>query len=69
MQNGFPGGARGKESPSNVGDARDMGLIPLLGRSCGGENGNLLHILVCEIPWTEDLCRLQPMGLQGVGQE
>ena len=36
---GFPGGSDGKESPSNVGDSRDAGLIPGLGRSPGEGNG------------------------------
>ena len=31
--NGFPGGARGKESTSQYRRHRDMGLIPGLGRS------------------------------------
>ena len=29
----FPGGAMVKNLPANAGDARDMGLIPGLGRS------------------------------------
>ena len=29
--------------PANAGDARDESLIPGLGRSPGGENGNLLQ--------------------------
>ena len=33
---GFPGGSDGKESSCNVGD---LGSIPRLGRSPGGENG------------------------------
>ena len=38
--------------------------IPGLGRSPGGGNGNLLHILVWKIPWTEE-----PGGLQSVGSQ
>ena len=34
---GFPGGLDGKESTCNVGD---LGLIPGLGRSSGGEHGS-----------------------------
>ena len=34
---GFPGDSDGKESACNVGD---LGLIPGLGRSSGGGNGN-----------------------------
>ena len=37
---GFPGGSVVKNPPAN---ARDMGLIPELGRSPGGENGNSLQ--------------------------
>ena len=36
----FPGGSDGKASACNVGD---MGLIPGLGRSPGGGNGNPLQ--------------------------
>ena len=32
-----------KNPPASVGDARDVGLIPGLGRSPGGENDNLLQ--------------------------
>ena len=37
---GFPGGSDGKESASNVGDP---GSIPVLERSPGEGNGNLLQ--------------------------
>ena len=37
---GFPGGSEGKESACN---ARGVGLIPGLGRSSGGGNGNPLQ--------------------------
>ena len=32
-----------KNSPANVGDARDEGSIPGLGNSTGGGHGNPLH--------------------------
>ena len=32
-----------KNLPANTGDIRDMGLIPGLGRSPGGRNGNAFH--------------------------
>ena len=48
-----------KNPPANAGDVREMGSIPGLGRSLGGENGNLFHILAWKIPWTEE-----PGGLQ-----
>ena len=37
---GFLGGSMVKNPPANAGDARDMGLIPGLGRSLGIGNGN-----------------------------
>ena len=37
---GSPGGSEVKNSPSNGGDAGDMGLILVSGRSPGGGNGN-----------------------------
>ena len=39
---GFPGGAVVKNLPVSVGDARDMGWIPGLGRSPGVGNGKAL---------------------------
>ena len=40
MQSGFPGGSAGKESASN---ARDLGLIPGLGRCPGEGKGHSLQ--------------------------
>ena len=40
---GFPGGTVVKNLPTNTGDTRDVGLIPGMGRSSGGGNGNLLQ--------------------------
>ncbi|CAN0562962.1 unnamed protein product [Rangifer tarandus platyrhynchus] len=37
---GFPGGAEGKNQPTNPGDPGDVGWIPGSGRSPGAENGN-----------------------------
>ena len=45
---GFSGGSDGKESAH---DARDLGLIPGLGRSPGERNGNPLQY--SWIPWTD----------------
>ena len=39
----FPGGASGKESVCNAGDARDSGSVPGWRRSPGGENGKPLQ--------------------------
>ena len=60
----FPGGSDGKAFAYNVGDP---GLIPGLGRSSGEGNGNPLSTLAWKIPWTEECCRLQSVGLQRVG--
>ena len=40
---GFPGGSVVKNPPTNAGDARDLGLLPGLGRSPGKGNGNSLQ--------------------------
>ena len=55
-----PGSSAVKNPPAN---ANDMGLIPGSGRSPGEGNGNLPNILAWEIPWTEELGRLQSMGV------
>ena len=39
-----------KNQSANAGDLRDAGLIPGLGRSPGGENGNLLQYYCLENP-------------------
>ena len=39
-----------KTPPANAGDIRDRGLIPGLGRSPGGENGNPLQCSCLENP-------------------
>ena len=43
VEKGFPGGAVVKNLPANVGDARDVGLIPGSERSPGEGNGNPLQ--------------------------
>ena len=43
----FPGGSDGKESTCNAGD---LGSIPRLGRSPGGEHGNPLQFSCLENP-------------------
>ena len=47
---GFLGDTVVKNPPVNVGDARDSGLIPGLGRSLRVGNGNLLQYSCMEIP-------------------
>ena len=39
---GFPNGSEGEEFVYSAGEAGDAGLIPGLGRSSGGGNGNPL---------------------------
>ena len=43
-----------KNPPANAGDTRDVGLIPVLGRSSGEGNGTYSSILACKIPWTKE---------------
>ena len=51
-----------KNLHANAGEARGAGLIPVLGRSPGVGDGNLLSsILAWRIPWTEE-----PGGLHTV---
>ena len=52
-----------KTPPANAGDTRDVGLIPELGRSPGGGNGNPLQYSCWEIPWTEKTGFLMKAGL------
>ena len=59
---GFPGGSDDTESACN---ARDLGLIPGLGRS-SGEYWDYSSIIAWEIPWTEEPGRLQSMRSQRV---
>ena len=40
---GYPGGPVVKNMPANIGDARDVGSIPGLGRSPGRGHGNPLQ--------------------------
>ena len=54
LREGFPGRSPGKESTCN---AEDLGLIPGLGRSPGGEHGNPLQ---CS-------CLGNPHGQMGLG--
>ena len=45
---GFPDGTSGKELPASIGDIRDAGSVPGLGRSPGGKHGNPLQHLCLE---------------------
>ena len=62
-------GSVGKNILANVGDTRDSGLIPGLGRSPGGELATHSRILAWRIPWTEEPGGLQSMGSQRVGYD
>ena len=48
IREGFPGDEVVKNPPANIGNARDTGLIPGLGRSSGEENGNPLQYYCLE---------------------
>ena len=57
------GGSTAKNPPA-MQEPQEMRVhIPGSGRSPGGGNGNPLHILAWEIPWTEKPGRLQPVGV------
>ena len=45
----------GKESACNTRAPRNLGLVPGLGRSLGGGNGNSLLYFCLENSWTEEL--------------
>ena len=51
---GFLRGTVVKNPLASAGGARDVGLIPELGRSLEVGNGNLLQYSVWKIPWTEE---------------
>ena len=55
-----------KESACSAGD---QSSIPWSRRSLGVGNGNLLHTLAWEIPWTEEPDSLYSMGLHRIRQE
>ena len=58
-----------KNPPANAGETRDMGLIPVLGRSPGVGSGNPPQYSCLKIPWTEKPGGLQSTGLQRVGHD
>ena len=53
-----------KNLPASLGDIRDMGLIPGLGRAPGGGHATHSRILACRIPYTE-----KPGGLLSKGSQ
>ena len=56
-----------KNLTANVGDVRDAGSIPGLGRCPGEGDGNPLQYSFLENPWTEKPGGLQSIGSQRVG--
>ena len=61
---GFAGDSDGKGSACITGDP---GLIPGLGKSPGGRNGNHSSILAWRIPYTEEPGSLYSIGSHTVG--
>ena len=57
----FPGGSDGKESTCNAGD---LGLIPVLGRSPGEGNGNLLENSTDRGAWQATVHGVTKSGIQ-----
>ena len=53
-----------KHPPANAGDVRDVGSIPVSGRTPGGGPGNTLRNFYLDIPWTEEPGGLQSIELQ-----
>ena len=66
MNVGFPQWLSNKKSACNT---RATGLIPGLGRSSGGGNGNPLQYSCLESPWTEEPGGLQTIGSQTIKQD
>ena len=56
-----------KNPPANVGDLKDICLIPGSERTSGGGHDNLLQYSCLENPWTEEPGGLRSIGLQRVG--
>ena len=58
-----------KTLPDHTRNARDVGVIPRLGRSPGGGNGNTLQYSSWRIPWTEGPGGSWSMGSKRVGHD
>ena len=59
----FPAHAVVRNLPANIGDPRDLGLIPKSWNSPRRENGNLLQYYCLESWWTEEPVGLHPSGM------
>ena len=66
FQPSFHGGSDGQESTRNEGD---LGLIPGLGRSSGGEHGNPLQYSCLENPMDRGAWRATSLGSLRVGHD
>ena len=64
-----PDGSESKESACNAGDTGDMGLIPGLGRSPRGGNGNPLQYSCLENPMDRGTWWATVHGSQRVGHD
>ena len=60
----FPGWLSGNESACNAGATGDSGSIPGLGRSSGGENGNLLQYSCLGNPMDKGARRITVHGVE-----
>ena len=58
-----------KNPLANVGDIIDVGSIPGLGKSPGGEDGNTLQYSCLENPMDRGAGRLQSIGSQRVSHD
>ena len=58
-----------KNLPANLGDKRDAGSVPGLGKSPGGRCGNPVQYSCLENPMTEEPDGLWSIGLQRVGHD
>ena len=57
---GFPGSIVVKNLPANAGDTKDSGLIPGLGKSPRGGNGNPVRYSCLENPMERSLVGYSP---------
>ena len=63
---GFPGGSVVKNLPAGAAGAGDRSSIPGSENALEEEMASHSRILAWEIPWTEECCGLQSMGMQRI---